>query len=125
MRKKFILIGTDNQSFPFNSEKETKHFAGDRLDRHRRIVEECGHGTQICSFIVDKGHEHGHEIHTLYTNGVIVVRNAKTKRFITELIAREGQITRYFNAMHTAIPIEVYPLIPKARENERMHRNHW
>lgn len=125
MQKKFELIGIDNQPFSFGKIAETEHFTGERLDRHMRIVEDCGQGHQVCSFIVDKGHKHGHELHTLYSNGVIIVRNAKTKRVITELIAREGQIRRYFDAMNSGIPIEVYPLIYKARENTRLHRNYW
>jgi hypothetical protein len=53
------------------------------------------HGTIIECFLVNKGHENGSEIHVIYNNGVIRIYNARTKKHITDLIARQAQIERY------------------------------
>ena len=45
--------------------------------------------------VVNKGHSNGNEVHVIYNNGIIKVYNANTHKFITVLIAREPQITRY------------------------------
>lgn len=45
--------------------------------------------------VVNKGHENGNEVHIIYNNGIIKIYNENTHKFITVLIARESQITRY------------------------------
>lgn len=46
-------------------------------------------------YVVNKGHANGDEIHVIYNNGVIKIYNAITGKYITCLIARLPQITRY------------------------------
>ena len=59
----------------------------------RLIVEEHA---KVCKIaIIDKGHEHGKEVHVIYNNGIVKVYNANTHKYITMLIAREVQIERY------------------------------
>ena len=45
--------------------------------------------------IVNKGHRNGEEIHVIFNNGIVKVYNARTRKFITVLIARVPQIERY------------------------------
>lgn len=51
--------------------------------------------TIIASFEINKGHANGNEIHVIYNNGVIRIYNDRTKKHITDLIARQAQIERY------------------------------
>ena len=59
----------------------------------RLIIEESAKVLKIA--VVDKGHANGNEIHIVYNNGVVKVYNARTRKFITVLIARVSQIERY------------------------------
>lgn len=59
----------------------------------RLIIEESAKVIRIA--VVDKGHANGEEIHVIYNNGVVKVYNARTRKFITVLIARVPQIERY------------------------------
>ena len=59
----------------------------------RLIIEECAKVVKIA--VVNKGHANGDEIHIVYNNGVVKVYNARTRKFITVLIARVPQIERY------------------------------
>lgn len=46
-------------------------------------------------YVINKGHVNGDEIHVIYNNGIIKIYNAITGKYITCLIARLPQITRY------------------------------
>lgn len=59
----------------------------------RLIIEESAKVVKIA--VVNKGHANGSEIHIVYNNGVVKVYNARTRKFITVLIARVPQIERY------------------------------
>ena len=59
----------------------------------RLIIEESAKVLKIA--VVNKGHKNGNEIHVVYNNGIIKVYNARTRKFITVLIARVPQIERY------------------------------
>ena len=59
----------------------------------RLIIEESAKVIKIA--VVNKGHKNGNEIHIVYNNGVVKVYNARTRKFITVLIARVPQIERY------------------------------
>ena len=59
----------------------------------RLIIEESAKVLKIA--VVNKGHENGNEIHVILNNGIIKVYNARTRKFITVLIARVPQIERY------------------------------
>ena len=59
----------------------------------RLIIEESAKVLKIA--VVDKGHANGEEIHIIYNNGIIKIYNARTRKFITVLIARVPQIERY------------------------------
>lgn len=59
----------------------------------RLIIEESAKVIRIA--VVNKGHKNGNEIHVIFNNGIIKVYNARTRKFITVLIARVPQIERY------------------------------
>lgn len=44
------------------------------------------------SFVVDRGHPNGPEIHSVTDTGIIVVHNQRTGKMVTKLIARPGQV---------------------------------
>jgi len=72
----------------------TKHYQ-EKEDRIR-AYKELKSGRIIASFLIDKGHSNGYEVHNLYSNRIIRVYNNNSKKAITLLYAREGQIKRYF-----------------------------
>lgn len=76
----------------------TIHYNQDRKIRRETIAKYIGYGTDIFSAIIDKGHKNGAEIHIITDSGIIKIFNAKTKKHITDLIARPGQIKRVYNA---------------------------
>ena len=59
----------------------------------RLIIEESAKVVKIA--VVNKGHENGEEIHVIFNNGIVKVYNARTRKFITVLIARVPQVERY------------------------------
>ena len=59
----------------------------------RLIYEESAKVVKIA--VVNKGHANGNEIHVIFNNGIIKVYNARTRKFITVLIARVPQVERY------------------------------
>ena len=59
----------------------------------RLIIEESARVVKIA--VVNKGHKNGNEIHVIFNNGIIKVYNARTRKFITVLIARVPQVERY------------------------------
>lgn len=79
--------------------KTSIHFSIDRCER-AKILEELkapilSVGGKLCIFIIDKGHKNGAEIHVITENGIIHIYNKASKKYITGLIARPGQLTRY------------------------------
>lgn len=92
--------------------------------RNRRlsfIENVIGVGECLEKFNVDKRHVDGPEIHIVTTTGIIAIYNAYTKRFITALIARPGQIERYYRAEHRNAPGW---LIRIAMEHQRKRWNY-
>ena len=53
----------------------SEHMRTDRWGRYKTIRDCFGVGEEVESFIVDKGHENGAEIHTITSTGIIVIRN--------------------------------------------------
>ena len=74
----------------------SKHYVKDRVARER-LINQIGIGKEVATFRVDKGHPNGAELHTITTTGIIIIRNERTHKLVTKLIARPGQIRRYFN----------------------------
>ena len=95
----------------------SNHYTEERKYREENI-KKIGEGRVIDSFIVDKGHKNGPEIHEITDTAIINIYNKRTKKLITRLIARPGQIKRYYNGN---APKEV---VNKAFENtKKFHYN--
>ena len=97
----------------------SRHYAHDRRDRENRI-RLIGEGNTIKVAVVDKGHRNGPEIHMLSDTGIITILNQRTGKLITKLIARPGQIKRYYES-ENRIPAGLLDL---ACEHQRLALNH-
>ena len=74
---------------------KTIHFET-REARNKFIFENIGLGNPIRTFRWDKRHPNGPELHTITDTGIIIIQNERTKKLVTTLIARPGQIYRYY-----------------------------
>lgn len=72
----------------------SKHYTDDRKVREE-LIKKIGFGNEIGTFRVDKGHPKGAELHTVTDTGIIIIRNERTHKMVTKLIARPNQIKRY------------------------------
>lgn len=125
-REKFeVLSQIREQLYDFDNLIETSHWNEERKERHKKIQERIGKGEFLSSFVVDTGHPNGDELHTIFDNGMIIVQNERTGRLVTELIARPGQIKRYWENQGKAIPIEVYKIVPVAHKHLQKKWNQW
>ena len=73
------------------------HYQKERKKREDFIAFVVGDGNVIKEMVVDRGHVNGLEIHSLTDTGVIIIRNKRTGKLITKLIARPNQVKRFFN----------------------------
>lgn len=96
----------------------SKHWKEDRKERNK-LIEKIGKGTVIKRVEVDRHHKNGIEIHEISSTGIITIYNKKTNKMITQLIARVGQIKRYYTN-ENEIPKE---LLKIAREHQRLAYN--
>lgn len=97
----------------------SRHQEKDRKNR-KELIETIGHGNTIKTVVVDRHHKNGPEIHELSDTGIITIFNLRTKKMITQLIARPGQIKRYF-ADNEIIPNELLEL---ARQHQKLNYNY-
>lgn len=97
----------------------SRHWTDERAAREAAI-RAIGMGEVIKSVTVDKGHANGPELHELSTTGIITIYNARTHKLVTKLIARPGQVRRYFEAGE-AIPAW---LLNIARDHQRLALNY-
>lgn len=96
---------------------QTNHYKNKRYKREKFINEHlCGDGNIIDSFIVNRNHPNGEEIHELRDNGLIIIYNKNTGYLITKIIARENQIKRYYSDSEKEPSKQLLNL---ARNNER------
>ena len=63
-----------------------------------------GIGRTVSGFLIDKGHKNGLEEHFLTSSGLIVIRNHDSGKFVTALVARPGQVRRYYKALGRKAP---------------------
>lgn len=96
----------------------SKHYSRDRKERNR-LIEMIGEGTTIKSVVMDRGHRNGPEIHEISDTGIITIFNKRTHKMVTKLIARPGQIKRYFDNV-ADIPAG---LLKVAREHQKLAYN--
>lgn len=74
---------------------DSRHYMNDREAREA-LIKKISEGKIIKSVRVDRGHKNGAEIHHITDNAIVIIENERTKRMITKLIARPGQIARYY-----------------------------
>lgn len=100
------------------NKEQTAHFDVDRKTRHENIVSHIGDGTYVTTFLCDTSHPNGNELHSIFDNGIILVQNEKTQKIVTELIARPGQIRRYWSLGNRDFPAKYNYIVDKCREHE-------
>lgn len=76
--------------------EKTLHW-DERRSRNDFIKDVIGIGNVVDTFKWDKGHPNGPELHSITDTGIIIVRNERTNKLVTTLIARPGQIYRYYS----------------------------
>lgn len=83
----------------------SKHYNRQR-NKRQRIIDRYtnGDGKVIDSFIVDKGHKDGVEIHSITDTGLIIIHNKDSGKLVTKLIARPTQIERYYKNSNKSPP---------------------
>lgn len=77
------------------SYERTLHLA-ERKQRAEIYEDILSSSTVAAGYLVDRGHKHGPEAHIIYNNSTIEIYNRETKRYITIIAARPGQLKRYF-----------------------------
>lgn len=89
----------------------SKHYNRQRYKRERLIDKYVhGDGNVIDSFIVDRGHKHGDEIHLVTDTGLIIIKNRTTNKLITKLIARPRQIKKLYENVGKSPPKQILEL---------------
>lgn len=96
----------------------SKHWTEDRQKRND-LINKIGRGYIVKTVEVDRHHPNGPEIHEISSTGIITIYNKRTHKMVTQLIARAGQIRRYYDN-ENEIPKE---LIEIAIEHQRMAFN--
>lgn len=89
------------------------HYSTARQERHAFIQEHIGEGTIVDSFVVDKGHPGGAEVHSVTDTAIIIIHNQKTNKLITELIARPEQLRRLYRSVNRRVPSKILSLAYK------------
>ena len=117
MGKYFRVIDTYPLEGLDNVAEVTTHY----IERGNRVSNMRDKIRPHTAFIVDKHHENGLEIHVVYSDATIKIFNYRTKKLITVLFGRVGQIVRYYQELSIPVP---YAIICKADENERQGRNY-
>lgn len=88
----------------------TAHYSA---ERHRFIQEHIGEGNIVDSFVVDRGHPGGAEIHDVTDTAVIIIHNQRTHKLITELIARPEQLRKLYSMSGREPPKKILKLAYK------------
>lgn len=103
----------------------TKHYKYRRYKRDKFINEHLddGDGYMVDGFIVDKGHRRGAEVHSLTSNGVIIIHNLTSGKLVTKLLARPQQIKRYYQNTGRNPPPEYKKILKLAEEHKRLGYN--
>lgn len=84
----------------------SNHYKMDRQERENLIKNVIGIGSVIKTVKWNKGHENGAEIHKITNTGIVIIYNANSGKMITKLVARPGQIRRYYKENEN-VPKEV------------------
>lgn len=110
MNKNFKYIGKYERTLSLSeilNNKQTLHINKNRFFRFKKALELNNNSEIDKSFLVDKGHPNGPEIHNVSEKGIIFIINAKTKKLVTILIARPNQIKRLYIACNLKVPHKI------------------
>ena len=85
---------------------DTMHYKNDKNIAVRQMVIEkyIGFGRDIFSAEIDRGHKNGTEIHVVTDTAIIKIYNTRTRKHVTDLIARPNQIRRVYNSKGQKAP---------------------
>ena len=77
---------------------QTAHASIDRAERLTKVFKRINQDNVklLDCFYVDKQHENGPEIHSVYSTGDILIHNASTEKLITGYLGTHRQLTRYY-----------------------------
>lgn len=84
--------------------RESGHLHYARHGRTTRIAETVGFGHGVRQCLVDTGHSAGCEVHVLTSTGIVLVFNARSGKLVTVLVARPGQVARYYEPFGEDVP---------------------
>lgn len=73
----------------------TEHGQERLQTRLKTYLEKLGRAEKVVTRILDKGHDNGLERHVVHRNRLVYIYNVHTRKFITVLYARDGQLKRY------------------------------
>lgn len=115
------LTKEETRAFLDAATGKTAH-ASERKDRMGAYDElDLTDGVTLEAFEVDRQHKDGNEVHVITSAGMINIYNLNSKRFITVLGARPGQIRRYFLDLGISWSPEIQKVIKKAVELVKEH----
>lgn len=77
------------------------HYTNDRRECEA-LIQQIGYGYIVKTVVVDRGHKNGPEVHKISSTGIITIYNQRTMKMVTRLIARPGQIARYYERREEA-----------------------
>lgn len=99
----------------------SNHYTTDR-EKREELIRQIGPGRVIRTAVVDRHHPNGPEIHEISDTGIITIYNQRTGILVTRLIARPGQIRRYYNPDKGDYPPR--RVLDLAREHQQMYYNY-
>lgn len=116
MEKYFKVLDT----YPVEGLDDVKYVSLHYVNRGDRANNMNYNIKLVNAFVVDKHHENGLEIHAIYDDGAIKIFNYRTKKLITVLFGRVGQIVRYYQELGIPLP---YTVLCTADKNRQQGRN--
>lgn len=85
----------------------SEHYRTERESREYLIDFGIGFGHVVDDFVINRGHKDGPEIHSVTDTGIIIIYNKKSGKMVAKLIARPGQVIRYYKNEGKEIPWEI------------------
>ena len=73
----------------------SQHWITER-EKRDQLVKRIGWNYEVKRLIIDKNHRNGKEVHVITDTGLVYIFNQRTGKRITVLIARPGQLKRYW-----------------------------
>lgn len=99
----------------------SRHYKNKRYKREKFIDRHLnGDGKVIDSFIVNRNHPNGEEIHCVTDHAIIIIFNKNSGRLCTKLLARKNQIKKLYQRVNKRPPKWLLEL---ATEHERLGYN--